>query len=293
MKYYFEKPTHLVDINRLPLKDIRAIEGGGLSVGALVSNADLAYDQRIQGKYPLLASALLAGASPQLRNAASTGGNLLQRTRCHYFYDVATPCNKREPGSGCPAIDGVNRMHAILGTSEYCIATHRPTCASPGGARSCRRRQHARAARNPFREFHRLPEDTRARQYLAPRQLVTASNFRRRNSRQLYLPQAARSRVVRFCAGIVAVGLKIEGALISKAASRWVASHTSPGESHDGMDVGGTAAGRRSSAADAAPVRCQSVSHNGFKIDLARRAIARVASSRCGNAAVAELQQIR
>src|SRR6476619_7116706 len=124
MKYDVERPERLIDISRLPLATVEDTLTGGLRIGALVPNSDLAYHPLIERHYPLLSSAILAGASQQLRNMASTGGNLLQRTRCFYFYDTATPCNKREPGSGCPAINGVNRGHAILGTSEHCIATH-------------------------------------------------------------------------------------------------------------------------------------------------------------------------
>jgi xanthine dehydrogenase YagS FAD-binding subunit len=124
MKYNVEHPARLVDISRLPLKDIDETSGGGLLIGALVPNSDLAYHPLIEQRYPLLASAILAGASQQLRNMASTGGNLVQRTRCFYFYDAATPCNKRQPGSGCSALNGVNRINAILGASEACIATH-------------------------------------------------------------------------------------------------------------------------------------------------------------------------
>ena len=125
MKYEVEKPVaadrHLTAAAAGTVEETKA---GGLRIGALVPNSDLAYHPLIEARYPLLASAILAGASQQLRNMASTGGNLMQRTRCAYFYDVATPCNKREPGSGCSAIEGLNRGHAILGTSEACIATH-------------------------------------------------------------------------------------------------------------------------------------------------------------------------
>ena len=124
MKENVARPSRLIDITHLPLKTVEETADGGLRIGALVPNSDLAYHPQIEARYPLLASAILAGASQQLRNMASTGGNLLQRTRCLYFYDTTTPCNKREPGSGCSAIDGINRMHAILGTSEHCIATH-------------------------------------------------------------------------------------------------------------------------------------------------------------------------
>src|SRR5947209_2365535 len=124
MKYDVESPSRLIDISRLPLNAVEETPDGGLRIGALVPNSDLAYHPLIEARYPVLSSAILAGASQQLRNMASTGGNLLQRTRCAYFYDTATPCNKREPGSGCSALQGHNRIHAILGTSEACIATH-------------------------------------------------------------------------------------------------------------------------------------------------------------------------
>src|SRR5665213_250682 len=124
MKMDVEKPQQLVDITSLDLKKIETLPNGNMLIGALVKNSDLAYDTNVSSRYPVLSQALLAGASPQLRNMASTGGNLLQRTRCYYFYDTVTPCNKRQPGSGCSAIAGLNRMHAILGTSESCIATH-------------------------------------------------------------------------------------------------------------------------------------------------------------------------
>ncbi len=124
MKLDVERPNALVDINILPLARIEPQPGGGLKIGALVRNSDLAHDAQVKRSYPVLSEALLSGASPQLRNMATTGGNLLQRTRCYYFRDAAYPCNKRNPGSGCPAIDGYNRIHAVLGTSEHCIATH-------------------------------------------------------------------------------------------------------------------------------------------------------------------------
>ncbi len=124
MKLEVMTPDAVVDITRLDMKDIAATDDGGLRIGALVTNADLAADLRIRTDYPVLAQALLAGASGQLRNKATTGGNLLQRTRCYYFYDTAMPCNKRNPGSGCQAMEGATRLHAILGGSEHCIATH-------------------------------------------------------------------------------------------------------------------------------------------------------------------------
>ncbi|MEO9132475.1 MAG: xanthine dehydrogenase family protein subunit M [Sphingomonas sp.] len=124
MKLQIETPEKLVDISRLDLADIEERTDGGLTIGALVPNSDLAADKRVIKGYPVLSRALLAGASGQLRNKALTGGNLLQRTRCYYFYDTAMPCNKRTPGSGCSAIGGFNRILAVLGTSDQCIATH-------------------------------------------------------------------------------------------------------------------------------------------------------------------------
>ncbi len=124
MKYAVVHPTALIDLNRLDLHQIADLPDGGVRIGALVTNSNLAYHPVISARYPMLSRAILAGASAQLRNKATTGGNLLQRTRCMYFYDAAVPCNKREPGTGCPAKQGANRNLAILGTSVQCIATH-------------------------------------------------------------------------------------------------------------------------------------------------------------------------
>ena len=124
MKLEVETPTRIVDISRLPLDTIEDTQEGGLRVGAMVRNSDLAADRRVRQRYGVLSRALLSGASAQLRNKATTGGNLLQRTRCTYFYDVTMPCNKRNPGSGCSALEGINRMHAILGASDQCIAVN-------------------------------------------------------------------------------------------------------------------------------------------------------------------------
>jgi xanthine dehydrogenase YagS FAD-binding subunit len=124
MKLQVETPSHLIDINHTGLDAIEATEEGGLRIGALVRNSDLAADVRVRDKYEVLSRALLSGASAQLRNKATTGGNLLQRTRCYYFYDTTKPCNKRQPGSGCAALGGFNRVHAVLGVSDQCIASH-------------------------------------------------------------------------------------------------------------------------------------------------------------------------
>src|SRR3954463_499406 len=162
MKMDVERPLKLIDVNKLPLNKVEETADGGLRIGALVRNTDLAYHPVVERRYPVLSSALLAGASQQLRNMASAGGNLLQRTRCAYFYEVATPCNKREPGSGCSAIGGVNRMNAILGTSDACIAVHpSDMCVALAVLEAKVRVIGPRGERDiPFADFHRLPGDT-------------------------------------------------------------------------------------------------------------------------------------
>ncbi|RDI29210.1 FAD binding domain-containing protein [Pseudacidovorax intermedius] len=178
MKLQVETPTHLIDINGLGLDRIEPIEGGGLRIGALVRNTDLAADARVRRDYGVLSRALLAGASGQLRNKATTAGNLLQRTRCPYFYDTALPCNKREPGSGCGALQGYSRQLAVVGGSEHCIATHpgdmsvalrvldaQVETVQPGGQRRT----------IPIADFHRLPGNTPERDtVLAPAELITS-----------------------------------------------------------------------------------------------------------------------
>jgi xanthine dehydrogenase YagS FAD-binding subunit len=163
MKLQIETPSQLVDISRLPLDTIEDIPEGGLRVGALVRNSDLAADPRVRQHYGVLSRALLAGASAQLRNKATTGGNLLQRTRCYYFYDVTKPCNKRNPGSGCAALGGFNRIHAVLGASDQCIATHPSDMAVAMRALDARVETINAEGQSrviPIAEFHRLPGDT-------------------------------------------------------------------------------------------------------------------------------------
>jgi len=178
MKLEIEQPTHLVDVNGLALDKIEPTPEGGLRVGALVRNTDLASDMRVRRDYGVLSRALLAGASGQLRNAATTAGNLLQRTRCPYFYDTNQPCNKRQPGSGCSAMAGFSRQHAVVGTSDACIATHPSDMAvamraldatvetvAPSGT----------ARRIPIADFHRLPGNTpHIETTLQPGELITA-----------------------------------------------------------------------------------------------------------------------
>src|SRR2546426_2357024 len=178
MRLEIEQPSHLVDISRLPLKDIEELPDGALRIGAQAANSDVAADRRVRTNYPVLSQALLAGASGQLRNKASIGGNLLQRTRCPYFYDTPSACNKRDPGSGCSAIGGINRIHAILGASDACIATHPSDMAvalatldatidllGAGGA----------IRTVAIGDFHRLPGDTpHIETVLEPGEMITA-----------------------------------------------------------------------------------------------------------------------
>jgi xanthine dehydrogenase YagS FAD-binding subunit len=282
MKEDVERPSRLIDISRLPLTTVEETPDGGLRIGALVPNSDLAYHPLIEQRYPLLASAILAGASAQLRNMASTGGNLLQRTRCAYFYDTATPCNKREPGSGCSAIRGLNRGHAILGTSEACIATHpSDMCvalaalgatvhvAGPAGARTI-----------AFADFHRLPESTPQRDTnLAPNELVTAVELPKRGFAKHYSYLKIRDRLsYAFALVSVAAALELEGNTIKEArlALGGVAHKPWRDTKAEAALVGATA--DRAAFARAADVLLRGAkaqTHNGFKIDLARRAIVR------------------
>jgi xanthine dehydrogenase YagS FAD-binding subunit len=178
MKLQVETPSQLIDINGLPLDKIEETPDGGLRVGALVRNVDLAADPRVRQRYGVLSHALLAGASAQLRNKATTGGNLLQRTRCYYFYDITKPCNKRQPGSGCAALAGFNRIHAILGTSEQCIATHPSDMAVAMRALDAKVEVVNAAGDTrtvPIAEFHRLPGKTPdIETTLKPDEIITA-----------------------------------------------------------------------------------------------------------------------
>jgi xanthine dehydrogenase YagS FAD-binding subunit len=162
MKENVARPSRLIDITHLPLRAVEETKDGGLKIGALVPNSDLSYHSLVERRYPMLASAIQAGASQQLRNMASTGGNLLQRTRCFYFYDTTTPCNKREPGSGCSAINGINRGHAILGTSEHCIAVHPSDMCVALAALEAQVLVTGKSGERcmAFADFHRLPGDT-------------------------------------------------------------------------------------------------------------------------------------
>ena len=282
MKYEVERPTRLVDLSRLPLDKIEETDDGGLKLGALASNADTAYDARVAERYPLLASAILAGASPQLRNAATDGGNLLQRTRCYYFYDTATPCNKREPGSGCSAIGGRNRILAILGTSPQCIATHpSDMCVAlaaleavvhvtgPNGDRAI-----------AFDEFHRLPGDAPDKDTtLQAGELITAialppSDY---GAHHTYLKVRDRLSYA-FALVSVAAALKMDGGRITKARLALGGVAAKPWRDTAAEALLEGAAPERASfqaAADHILRDAKGFGDNDFKIDLARRVIVR------------------
>ncbi len=215
LKYDVERPSAVVDINRLPLSSIEETEEGGLRLGALVSNNDTAYDERVRHRFPLLANAILAGATGQLRNAATNGGNLLQRTRCYYFYDAETPCNKRNPGSGCGAIGGVNRIHAILGASDHCIATHPSDMAVALAALEAVIVVQGTDGirRIPINDFHTLPGDHPERDnVLQPGDLVTAIELAPHDFGDHWTYLKLRDRhSYAFALVSVAVGLELNG----------------------------------------------------------------------------------
>ncbi|MEH6386513.1 MULTISPECIES: xanthine dehydrogenase family protein subunit M [Pseudomonas] len=282
MKENVERPKQLIDITGLPLDSIEETADGGVRIGALVSNADLAWHALIERRYPLLAKAILAGASPQLRNMASTGGNLLQRTRCYYFYDSTVPCNKREPGTGCPARDGLNRMHAILGHSEQCIAVHpSDMCVALAALDAVVHVSGPQGERRvDFRDFHRLPGDEPERDNtLAEGELITAIELPAAGyaEHSAYLKLRDRASYA-FALVSVAAALEIDGGVIRSAriALGGVAHKPWRDDAAEASLIGEAA---EPLAFDrAAQLLLQGASgfeHNAFKIELARRAIKR------------------
>lgn len=284
MKHEIEAPTHLVDINGLGLDRIDDTPDGGLRIGALVRNSDLAADARVRSRYAVLARALLAGASGQLRNRATTAGNLLQRTRCYYFYDPAKPCNKREPGSGCSALEGFNRIHAIVGQSQACIATHPSDMAvamrlldavvetaSAGGGRSI-----------PIAGFHRLPgEEPHIDTTLAPGELITHVILPPPPpGRQVYRKVRDRASYA-FALVSVAAAVEIEGGRVRHARIALGGVAHKPWRKAAAEDAltdvrADTAAG---AAADVLLAGARGHGSNDFKIPLARRTLAAVIAS--------------
>ncbi len=282
MKEDVARPTRLIDITHLPLKRIEDTQGGGLRIGALVPNSDLAYEARIESRYPLLSSAIKAGASAQLRNMASTGGNLLQRTRCYYFYDTATPCNKREPGTGCGAMHGVNRNHAILGTSEHCIATHPSDMCVALAALDAKVHVTGRSGERTiaFAEFHRLPGDKpQIDSTLRPDEIITAVELPAMGFARNYTYLKIRDRLsYAFALVSVAVGLELEGDTVKEARIALGGVAHKPWRSPEAeQGLAGQRANREhfGRAADTLLRGAKGFGHNDFKIDLARRAIVR------------------
>src|SRR6184192_3884153 len=221
MKLNVETPARILDINRLPLDKIEAMPDGGLKIGATVRNSDLANHPTVKRDYAVLSQAILNGASAQLRNMATTAGNLLQRTRCVYFRDTAMPCNKREPGSGCPAITGFNRSLAVLGASEHCIATNpSDMCVALAALEATVHVQGPKGARAiPFGEFHLLPGDTPQREtVLEAGDLITHVTLPApiKGSKQLYLKLRDRASY-EFALASAAVVITVAGGSVSRA----------------------------------------------------------------------------
>jgi xanthine dehydrogenase YagS FAD-binding subunit len=291
MKIEAMAPPRLVDINRLEgLDGIAGTDDGGLEIGALVRNSDLAAHAEIRRDYPVLARALLAGASGQLRNKATTGGNLLQRTRCYYFYDTAMPCNKRAPGTGCGAIGGYNRIHAILGASEHCIATHPSDMAVALAALEATVIVQGRAGRReiPMAEFHRLPGESPERNtVLEPSDLVTAIRLPPPvPGRQAYRKVRDRASYA-FALVSVAAIVGMEGGRIARAALAFGGLAHTPWRD---TAVESVLLGQEPSpalfdrAADTLLGQARGQGDNDFKIPLARRTLAAVLTELTGDA---------
>jgi len=285
MKENIARPEHLIDITGLPLRDVRETANGGLLIGALVSNADLAWHPLVEQRYPLLSQAILAGASPQLRNMASTGGNLLQRTRCYYFYDSAVPCNKREPGSGCPAKDGLNRIHAILGASDDCVATHPSDMCVALAALDAVVHVEGRGGKRTieFADFHRLPDDAPQRDnQLADDELITAIELPPQGfvAHSHYLKIRDRASYA-FALVSVAAALELDGDIIRdvRLALGGVAHKPWRNKAVERSLIGQPVSRENFVAAAESMLRdAKPLEHNAFKVKLAQRAIVRALS---------------
>lgn len=287
MKMGVETPNELVDINRLPLGQIEELPNKRVRIGALARNSDVAKHELIKTRYPVLSEALLSGASPQLRNMATVGGNLLQRTRCYYFYDPAFPaCNKRKPGSGCGALDGYNRIHAILGQSEQCIATHpSDMCVALAALDAIVRVRGPKGEREiKFDDFHRLPGNTPERDTnLAPEELILAVDLPAMSfaARSHYLKVRDRASYA-FALVSVAAALDLDPnkkinavrvALGGVAHKPWRANAAE-------KELIGQTANEKTfrAAAEAELAQAKGYKYNTFKIELAKRAIVRALS---------------
>lgn len=282
MKENVERPLHLVDITHLPLREIEATDSGGLKLGALTTNSQVACDRTVEERFPLLASAIRAGASPQLRNAATTAGNILQRTRCYYFYDIGTACNKRTPGSGCGAIGGRNRIHAILGASDHCIATHpSDMCVALAALEAVVHVAGSAGARTiPFSDFHRLPGDRpESDTTLQPGELITAVELPAEGFAANHSYLKLRDRLsYAFALVSVAAGLRIEDGVIVQARLALGGVAHKPWREPAAEEL---LQGRRpdrpafGEAAERVLAGAVGQGDNDFKISLARRAIVR------------------
>jgi xanthine dehydrogenase YagS FAD-binding subunit len=284
MKEDVERPTELVDVNRLGLREIRASsQGGGVWLGALATNAETANHPLVRKNYPLLSQAILAGASAQLRNMATNGGNLLQRTRCPYFYDVAMPCNKRDPGTGCGAREGINRIHAILGWSEKCVATYPGDMANALYALDAV--VHVRGAGGRERtirvaEFHRLPGETPERDNnLEHGELITGVELPRSPfARSSYYLKVRDRASYAFALVAVAAALELDGKRVKQARLVLGGVAHKPWRSAEAETaLAGQPASEESfrRAADVALKDAQPLSQNRYKVELGKRAIVR------------------
>jgi xanthine dehydrogenase YagS FAD-binding subunit len=288
MKLDVERPAHLVDINALGRADasmaqVTELDGGGLRLGALARMSDVAWDKRVRERFPMVSQSLLMAASGQLRNMASMGGNILQRTRCQYFRDTATPCNKREPGSGCSALHGFNRSHAILGTSEHCIATHPSDLAVALIALDAhvRVRGAGSAERTiPFADFHLLPGAHPERENtLRHGELVTAIDIPALPfaTRSLYLKVRDRASYA-FALASAAVALDVNGSTIRGARIAMGGVGTKPWRSHEAERALAGKPATPATFAAASEIALRGAvphKHNAFKIVLAKKTLVR------------------
>jgi xanthine dehydrogenase YagS FAD-binding subunit len=282
MKENVARPSRLIDITRLPLQKIEANGNGGLRLGALATNTDVAYHEQVEQRYPLLSQAILSGASAQLRNMASVGGNLLQRTRCEYFYDTATPCNKREPGTGCPAITGFNRMHAILGTSEHCIAVYpSDMCVALAALDAVVQVTGKNGDRTiPFADFHRLPGDTpHIDTTLQADEMITAVDLPAEGFAEHYTYVKVRDRAsYAFALVSVAAALEMDGDKITEARlALGGVAHKPWRDTEAEAILNGKNPSRENfqTVADAIMRDAKGFGYNTFKIELAKRATVR------------------
>ncbi|MFI7599083.1 FAD binding domain-containing protein [Actinoplanes sp. NPDC049681] len=281
MKLGVATPDELVDINRLPLRDVTELPGGGLRIGAGVRNSDLAAHPIVRRDYPVLSQALLAGASGQLRNMATTGGNLLQRTRCRYFMDMSKPCNKHAPGSGCPARDGDHRNLAVLGASEHCIATHPSDMAVALAALDATVRVSGPDGERdvPVTELHRLPGDTpEADTVLHPGELIVAVELPALGFGRVSAYRKARDRAsYAFAVGSVAAAVQAEAGVVRDVRLAFGAVAHKPWRAYAAEDaLRGQPATRDSflAAADVELAAAEPLRDNAYKIPLIRNLVA-------------------